>query len=268
MHFILFFGLVGFVGLFFFLLSRRNRAETVQLTPLSQDDWAIVFETVPITRRLPQDMHQIFGQKIQKFRRQIDFIGCDGLEISRNMELTIAAQACLLVVNTKAWYNRLKTVLVYPGAFKSSVQEFDGTVMHEYEAVRLGESWLGGPVVLSWEHSASGALFEDDGHNLVIHEFAHQLDDLSGVTDAVPLLRDGQNYQEWRSVFEAAYQRHVVNVQRGRKTILDEYGAEDLIEFFAVAVEVFFEKPTKLKKQEPEIYEQLSLLLQLDPVAW
>ncbi|MEO1563229.1 MAG: M90 family metallopeptidase [Pseudomonadota bacterium] len=255
------------IGGLFWFLSRRSLSHTVQ-EPLSDAEKAFLVAHVPILRLLPEDLWPKLDTNIQRFLRQITYYGCDGQEVSREMELVIAAQACLLVVNTSAWYHRLRTVLVYPGAFKSRVFEFDGTVMHEYDCVRLGESWLGGPVVLSWEHSEEGANDPSDGHNLVLHEFAHQIDDLSGSTDAIPLLENGQCYDTWKQVFDAAFARHVEHVQSGNETVLDAYGAEDPVEHFAVAVEVFFERPKALRKEEPEVYAQLSEFFRLDPVSW
>ncbi|MDH3742723.1 MAG: zinc-dependent peptidase, partial [Hyphomicrobiales bacterium] len=100
------------------------------------------------------------------------------------------------------------------------------------------------------------------------HEFAHQLDDLSGHTDGAPILNRGQSFADWERVFIDAYKRHVRNVESGHMTVLDDYGAERLEEFFAVAVEVFYEKPGALKREESEVYEQLSELFGLDPLTW
>ncbi|MEM9716545.1 MAG: M90 family metallopeptidase [Pseudomonadota bacterium] len=268
MHFYLFFGLITAVLVFFIFLSRRNARAAARNIPLAPDEVELIKAKVPITRKLPQNLWPLYERKIQRFRQQITFYGGEEMDVSHEMALTIAAQACLLVVNTSAWYHRLKTVIVYPGAFKSRVREFDGAVMHEYDCVRLGESWLGGPVVLSWQHSADGALDPRDGHNLVLHEFAHQLDDLSGDTDAVPFLSDGQSYQTWREVWQAAFERHVDHVRSGKTTVLDAYGAENPVEHFAVAVEAFFERPHAVKREEPEVYDQLSEFFQLDPAAW
>ena len=102
----------------------------------------------------------------------------------------------------------------------------------------------------------------------MLHEFAHQIDDLSGHTDGAPILNRGQSFADWEHVFIKAYERHVRNVERGRKTVLDDYGADGPEELFAVAVEVFFEKPVALKREESEVYEQLSELFRLDPLTW
>lgn len=248
-------------------LRRQNRANLFA-TPLSDRQRAIVAEQVPLTRKLPSELRGRFEGKINAFLDQIEFIGCNGLDVSEEMRLSIAAQACLLITNSDAWYDHLRTILIYPGAFKSRRMEQQGYVVTERETVRTGESWSRGPVVLSWQHTRQGAINDQDGHNVVFHEFAHQIDDLSGHTDGVPNLNGNQSFADWEHAFGRAYETHVHHVQAGRKTVFDAYGAEGPEEFFAVAVEAFFEKPVALKRSEPAVYEQLALLFRLEPSTW
>lgn len=243
--------------------ARRQQLET----PLTETQRAIIEKQVPLVHKLPPGLRKNLEGKINLFLNQVEFIGCDGLEVTDDMRLSIAAQASLLVVNSDLWY-RLSTILLYEGAFKSRNIQHEGLVVTEQETIRIGESWAWGPVVLSWQHTEHGARNFKDGHNVVFHEFAHQLDDTSGSTDGVPLLNDGQSFADWERAFVDGYERHLENVQRGRRTLVDEYGAEGPQEFFAVAVEVFFERGGDLKKEEPEIYQQLSEFFQLDPAGW
>ena len=180
------------------------------------------------------------------------------------MELSIAAQACLLIANKDMWYKDLQTVLIYPNAFKSTTAERDGYVVKQREVVRIGESWVRGPVILSWAHSEKGAFIDDDGHNVVFHEFAHQLDALSGYTDGAPVLKHDHSQGEWGRVFHNAFGRLVKKVQAGRKTSIDRYGATAPEEFFAVVVELFFERPSDLKNEEPDVFEQLTKFFALE----
>ena len=268
MTFFLLFVLLA-VGFFAYRFWTKQQARAQLLaTTLSDDQRAIVADQVPLTRKLPAHLRKSLEGKINLFLDEIEFIGCDGLEVTEEMELSIAAQACLLVVNTKAWYRNLRTILIYPGAFKSVQKHHDGYVVTERETVRLGESWARGPVILSWAHSEQGAADDQDGKNVVLHEFAHQIDDLSGHTDGAPILSKGQSFAEWERVIMTAYEDHVSAVEQGRKTVLDAYGAESPVEYFAVAVEVFFEKPAALHREEPEVYDQLATLFQLDPINW
>lgn len=258
---------IGAAAAVWFWWKSRRRARLLA-SPLTDRQRAILTTEVPLTRRLPAALRANLEGRIALFRDQIDFIGCDGLEITEEMELSIAAQACLLVVNSDAWYTHLRTVLVYPGAFRSREVLHNGYVATEVETVRLGESWPRGPVVLSWRDARQGATDEQDGRNLVLHEFAHQLDDLSGHTDATPLLSEGQSFSEWESAFLAAFERHVEDVRDGKRTMIDSYGAEGIEEFFAVAIELFFERPAALREDEPDVYLQLSVLLNVDPIRW
>ncbi|WP_120499594.1 zinc-dependent peptidase [Roseovarius sp. EL26] len=235
---------------------------------LTEGERAIVAQHVPLIKRLPVEFRDRLEGKMNLFLHQVDFYGCDGLEITEEMQLSIAAQACLLVVNSDRWYKNLSTILIYPGAFKSRQRAHSGFVVTEKEIVRSGESWTRGPVVLSWAHSKQGAMNDRDGHNVVLHEFAHQIDDLSGHTNGVPILSKGQSFAEWERVFLTAFEAHVQDTEQGRKTVIDAYGAEGHEEFFAVAVEVFFEKPKALKNELPAVYEQLAKLFQLEPVSW
>lgn len=258
--------LVGAFGYRFW--SRRSLRQRLLTQPLSDGARQIVEAQVPLATRLPEHLRPAFEGKINLFLHQVTFHGCEGLEITEDMKLSIAAQACLLISGSDAWYRHLRTVLVYPAAFQSVGRGHDGYVVIERRTIRSGESWQYGPVILSWQDSAQGALNAVDGHNVVLHEFAHQLDGLSGDTDGAPLMAKGQSFDTWRRVINAAFEHHVAQVQAGRHTVIDEYGAEGPEEFFAVTIELFFEKPDKLKADEPEVYQQLSELLQLDPSSW
>tara|TARA_R110000868_G_scaffold26220_14_gene101301 strand:+ start:541 stop:1350 length:810 start_codon:yes stop_codon:yes gene_type:complete len=248
--------------------SAQRLRKALLASELPADQRAIVLDSVPLLRKLPDALRQTLDGKIALFLHQIEFIGCDGVEVTEEMRLSIAAQACLLVVNTGNWYVNLRTVLIYPGAFKSRRAEHNGYVVTERETVRTGESWARGPVVLSWADARQGALDDMDGHNVVFHEFAHQLDDLSGHTDGVPVLDKQQSFAEWERVFVAAFKAHSSRVESGHPSVFDAYGATGPEEFFAVAVETFFERPADLQREAPDVYRQLERLFRLDPSSW
>ncbi|MEX0276888.1 MAG: zinc-dependent peptidase [Ruegeria sp.] len=256
-------------GFFGYRAWSKSQTRTRLLsTPLTNRESAIIDAQVPILRKLPPDLRAKLDGKVNLFLDQVEFYGCDGLVVTEEMQLSIAAQACLLIINSELWYDNLTTVLIYPNAFKSRQQRRSGYVVTEKEIVRTGESWDRGPVILSWAHSRQGALDDHDGQNVVFHEFAHQIDDLSGSTNGVPVLNKGQSFAEWEKVFLTAYDAHVHAVDTGRHTVIDPYGATGHEEFFAVSVEVFFERPRALKNEVPEVYDQLSKLFRLDPVEW
>ena len=248
---------------------KKRRRDALLATPLSPDHCKILRANVPIYKKLPEDLRARFEGLINLFLAEFKFYGQSGFEITDEVRVTIAAQAALPVLNKEnRWYSSLKTIHVYPGAFKSKLTEHDGHLHTTRDQARSGESWSKGPVVLSWEHAAYGAFIDSDGQNVVLHEFAHQLDEQTGVTDGAPLLDKDQNASEWARVFQDAYGRLVEDVRAGRATFLDAYGATSPAEFFAVATEFFFEKPEHLREEEPALYEQLTQYFRLDPVSW
>jgi Mlc titration factor MtfA (ptsG expression regulator) len=134
--------------------------------------------------------------------------------------------------------------------------------------VRLGESWGSGTVVLSWDHVKGGAMNFRDGHNVAIHEFAHQLDQEDGVSDGTPCLENRSAYSEWARVLSRDYETLRDKAGKGRKSVMDKYGATNPAEFFAVATETFFEKPRQLHKKHPDLYEELREYYRVNPLCW
>ncbi|NOD62997.1 MULTISPECIES: zinc-dependent peptidase [unclassified Ruegeria] len=255
-------------GVAYYFWSKQQARQALLAAPLSDQQRRLIDAQVPILQKVPQDLRAKLEGKINLFLDQVEFIGCDGLDVTEDMQMSIAAQACLLVVNTELWYDNLTTILIYPSAFKSRQSRHSGYVVTEKEIVRTGESWNRGPVILSWAHSQRGAMNDHDGQNVVFHEFAHQIDDLTGSANGVPVLSANQSFSEWEAAFLTAYDAHVQAVEMGRPTVIDPYGAEGHEEFFAVSVEVFFERPKALRNSDPEVYKQLSKLFQLDPAQW
>ena len=248
--------------------SRQQHRERLLATPLTDAQRRIVAQLVPITRKLPASLRQKLEGKINLFLDQITFRGHGGIEVSEEMRLSIAAQACLPIMNSPVWYDTLRNVLIYPSTIRTSRNSHDGYIVQEQDLHMAGESWTRGPVVLSWDHALKGGLDDSDGYNVVIHEFAHQLDSLTGHTNGIPILREGQDYAGWEKAMLQAFNDHVARVERGQASLIDPYGATNHQEFFAEAVVVFFEKPRDLRVEEPALYAQLSELLALDPAGW
>lgn len=249
-------------------LSKQRRRKALLASSLTPRQRAVVERLVPLVRRLPPPTRRALEGKINLFLDQITFRGQNGLEVTEDMKLSIAAQACLLVVNSPVWYDTLRNVLIYPSAFLTHRDTHDGHFVHENRHATLGESWARGPVILSWDHALQGGLDAEDGHNVVIHEFAHQLDGLSGHTNGIPLLRKGQTYVGWEKAMLDAFQDQVQRVENGERTLIDPYGASNHQEFFAEAIVTFFERPRAMREQVPALYDQLAKLLALDPAEW
>jgi MtfA peptidase len=196
------------------------------------------------------------------FLAEKQLTGTHDLEITDAMRVSIAAQACLPVLELGLdWYAGFTGVVVYPGDFRVRRREIDEDgVVHEWDDELAGEAMPGGPVVLSWD-----ATNNESGMNVVIHEFAHKLDMLSGAADGVPPLHSGMSRQRWVAVFEEAYEGFCDAVERDKETWLDPYAAEHPSEFFAVISEAFFTEPAETQHRYPEVFDQLRLFYRQDP---
>ena len=236
-----------------------------------KDEWILYLQSkLPIYERLPVELREKLHLKIGEFIRSTFFEGCGGLELDDEIILTVAAQACILILNHEGEpYPKLNSVLLYPSAFVSrSTSAGPGGTIIEREVKCLGESWDNGTVILSWNSVKHGADNIFDGHNVSFHEFAHQLDSLDGDTDGVPLLGSEEAFQTWANVFAEHAELLIDEVRRGKKSLLDPYGATNPGEFFAVATETFFEKPRQMKRKQPELYAELQSFYRLDPADW
>ncbi len=207
---------------------------------------------------------------MQVFIAEKHFEGCGGLDITDEIKVTIAAQACLLLLHRKTdYYPRLFSILVYPSAYvaKTVSHSPGGVVSEEFDA-RLGEAWAHGTVVLSWDDVRHGAADIHDCHNVTLHEFAHQLDQEDGSAEGAPVLESRSMYVAWARVLGDAFEQLRHATETGRPTLLDKYGATNPAEFFAVVTECFFEKPVELKRKHPELYEELKTFFHQDPVTY
>ncbi|MDB5892499.1 MAG: hypothetical protein JWQ88_30 [Rhodoferax sp.] len=230
----------------------------------------ILRRRVPYLRRLPADLQLQLQRRIQIFIAEKPFIGCGGLEVTDEMRVTVAAQACLLLLNGPAdGYRNLRQILLYPNAFiVNRVATGGGGVLRDERQVLAGESWSQGQVVLSWEDVLEGAADPADGRNVVVHEFAHQLDQENGAANGAPALATGMRRQRWAAVMADAFARLQALERSGAASLLSHYGATDPAEFFAVASEVFFEQPAALAVDEPALYAELSAFYRVNPLSW
>lgn len=264
-------GIAAAVGIGFFswqYFNRRARRRRLMAQGLPEHAQRLLSRRFPLYEKINAETRSRLDGLINRFLDEIEFIGRDGFAITEEVRLIIAAQACLLLVNQpKRWYPTLKTVIVYPAAFKSKMKSSDGFVENETEFHNAGESWMRGPVVLAWDHAAFGALVDDDGHNVVLHEFAHQLDEATGVSDGSPLLNKTQSAAQWARAFQHAYENLQDDIAKEKQSVFDPYGAISPAEFFAVAVETFFEQPAALKMQEPAVYAELKHYFGIDPAG-
>ena len=197
------------------------------------------------------------------------FTGCGGLEMTDEIRVAIAAQAALLILCLPHdYYENVDSILVYPQSYVLPRTRPTGVGLFTEEKLAVqGSAHHGGPVVLSWDSARGGGRNARDGRNVVYHEFAHKLDMLDGLTDGTPELDDRTEFRAWVKVMTEEYARLCEDAKKGRKTLLDKYGALNVGEFFAVATEVFFEKPTQLKARHPNLYQVLRDFYEQDLAA-
>lgn len=251
----------------YYLKRWRNKRLLSKAFP---EQWQqILTERISVYALLQEQERRKLEQLIHLFLDDKEFYGCAGLVITDVMKVCIAAEACLLLLGQSGpVYPKLQSILVYPTAFtaKRDLHQEDGTVVAG-EHHLLGESWGNGRVILSWDDVEEGARDFTDGHNVVLHEFAHQLDSASGSSNGAPPLRSN-SYQTWASVFSDNFEDLQARVLQGKPTVMDGYGATNPAEFFAVATETFFEKPDDLLRNRPELFQELQRYYRLDPRDW
>lgn len=194
--------------------------------------------------------------------------GCGDLVLTEHIRVLISAQACLLLSGKEhdAVFPRLQSILVYPHTFVSGKQGIFGGGAEETSA-RLGESWSTGTVILSWHSVQGGAGNIFDGHNVTLHEFAHQLDQEDGEADGAPILENKTAARTWAAVFQREFADFLQELDEGHRTVIDSYGATNGAEFFATATEAFFEKPRQLHQERPDLYHELHKYYNLDPLT-
>ena len=250
---------------------RKRRRARVQARAFPAPWRTIVERNFGLFSSLTSEEQDDLLDRMKVFLAEKKFEGCGGLEMTDEIRVTVAAQACLLLLHQEDphYYPHLMTILIYPHAYVASQKRvLAGGIVVEEPSARLGESWVRGVVVLSWDDVRSGASCANDGHNVVLHEFAHQLDQEDGVSDGAPILEQRSHYVAWARVLGAEFEDLRLRLDRGRSTDIDPYAATDPAEFFAVVTEAFFEKPKSLRRKHPELYEELSAYYTQDPAGW
>jgi len=251
-------------------LVERRRTQ-LRSRPFPRAWSRILTRRVPYFLRLPADLQIQLKKHIQVFLAEKPFIGCRGLTVTDEIRVTVAAQACLLILNRPRsdYYPSLRQILVYPGAFIVDKVQPDGAgVSQNLRQVLSGESWSQGQVILSWEDTLEGASVVDDGHNVVIHEFAHQLDQETGHANGAPFLPGRRRLSRFSQVFNDEFNQLQEQVRSQQPSLFGEYAATNPAEFFAVASEVFFEQPQRMASVCPALYRELGSFYRVNPLSW
>lgn len=258
----------GYVsGMAFFKKSRRRelRAEPFPT------HWQRIVETrVPmVTRLTPADQSELLGHAHVLIEEK-HFEGAAGLQMRDEIRITIAAQAAVLLLHRDTdYFPRLTSIIVYPAGYVAKDERAEDGIWSEGEEALLGHTQRDlRALVLAWDDAKAGAANPHDGHNLVLHEFAHQLDFEDGSTDGTPMLESGAQMRAWATVFQKELDALREAADAGEITLLDPYGAEDPAEFFAVATETFFERGAELRQRHAQLYEQLQRYYRQDPANW
>ncbi len=254
----------------FGFLKERRRQE-LRNRPIPNEWRAILKHNVPVFGRLPlEDQAELLGH-VQILLAEKNLEGCGGLELTEEIRVTIAAQACLLLLHRKTdYYPRLITILVYSTSYQAyENRHLEGHVWEEGSYALLGHTARQlRSLVIAWDEAKRGAADPSDGRNLVLHEFAHQLDFEDYATDGAPALTTRAEYRDWAKVMNEEFKALRAAEEAGTPTLLDTYGATNPAEFFAVATEAFFERPRALRARHPRLYTEFTRFFRQDPASY
>ena len=272
-YFLLSLPILIMLGWFYFdkrkIKLRELKRIKLQAQPLPAEYLHILQAEFPLYSRLPDELQQKLAGHIQVFLAEKDIIGRGDFEVTDTVRVLIAAQACLLILNRPGnYYPGFRSILVYPETYVANSTHRDGMLQVTATSTRAGESWQRGPVILAWDHVLQGARDSRDGHNVVMHEFAHKLDEENAAMDGLPMLPTPEQYKQWSEVLNAEFILQQQKLANGADDVIDSYGATSPAEFFAVVTETFFEKPHQLAHRHPKLYEQFKQCYLLDPKAW
>lgn len=249
-------------------LRRRRRSKILQ-APFPKE-WSAVLDAIPHVAALPAEQRPLLQNATQIFLAEKTFEGCRGLELTDPMRVTIAGLASVLVLGMPDFFfDNVQTILVYPDAFAvpKKVHLAPAMELEEEDEPHLGEAHYLGPVILSWEEIAEDVREPWTGRNLVFHEFAHQLDMLTGEANGVPNL-PADLREPWEKIMHEEYRRLQRTSRRRRGTLIDPYGANEPAEFFAVITETFFDAGRDLAAEKPRLYDILRRYYHQDPASW
>jgi Mlc titration factor MtfA (ptsG expression regulator) len=242
-------------------LRRWHMRRILRRNPIPHHIWHSVTRDIVVLRELDAVQMAHLRELTTWFLHSKSINGVQGLDVTLSMRVAVAAQACLLILNLDIdYFDNWVEVILYPGAFRVEHEQMDAIGLVHNEASDLtGESWLRGPVILSWDDVKRDTYHYQAGHNVVLHEFAHKLDGLNGVANGMPPLRRGMSRKIWAEALSGAYDALCLQVAAGESAFIDPYAATSPAEFFAVLSEYFFTVPDILKNCCPGVHRQLTL---------
>ena len=236
--------------------------------PFPQAWNTILQRNAPFGPRLDPARRVLLDHAILCFADSHIWEGCGGFSLREEHQATIAAHAMRLTLGfSEDYLDDVDSILVYPSAYEAPHRQLiGGGVVLEGRSQRLGESWYHGPVILAWNDIQSHVQSSRRPHNVILHEFAHQLDFRNGShADGIPSIETNEQADEWISVTEAAYERLCKIYESGRTDLIDEYATANKAEFFAVTTEVFFEAPDSMAERWPKLFGVMKRFYNQDP---
>ena len=242
-------------------LQRWRMRTLLRRSPIPHHIWQEVTRSAFVLRKLDAVQMAHLRELTTWFINRKVISGAQGLEVTLSMQVTVAAQACLLILNLGVeYFNGWVEVILYPGAFRVNREKTDSYgLVHHTASVLTGESWLRGPVILSWDDVEQDTYHGYPGQHVVLHEFAHKLDGLNGGANGMPPLGRDMSQKRWTKAMSEAYDALCLKVASGESTFINPYAATSPAEFFAVLTEYFFTAPEILKEAYPSVYSQLAL---------
>jgi Mlc titration factor MtfA (ptsG expression regulator) len=249
---------------------RRLREErTLRRRAIPDPLWELTLARFPFLSRRPAADLAELRRLTTLFLASKEWSGAHGFEVTDEIAVAIAAQACVPVLrHGLRWYSQFVGIVVHADEVRAQREVMDESgVVHRYTELLSGEAMDGGPMMLSWHDVSAGAESADWAYNVVIHEFAHVIDMCDGNADGVPPLPDAKARNAWRAVLLPEFESFCERVERDEDTALDPYGASGPEEFFAVASESFFVLPQPMRVEHPRLYELLASFYRQDPAA-
>lgn len=249
-------------------ISHWLQRRIIQQSSVSEEAWSNAFIRLPLLKRLTDEEKTRLREIAILLLHKKSFSGARGLDVTEEMKLIIALQACLPVLNLGiGWYRGWHSIIIYPAGFRPDHTFTDeaGVVHHEKRALS-GEAWSRGPVILSWDEVKDAGII--DGENLVIHEFAHKLDMRNGIANGFPPLHKGMNKKQWAQVFTKAYENFHHRLRNDDASEIDRYAAHSPAEYFSVLSELFFERPDIINAEYPDVYKLMSQFYRQDTLKY
>ncbi len=246
---------------------RWRRSRTLERRAIPEALWQLTLARYPFLASRGDDSAQRLREFATLFLAQKEFHGVRGLEVSDEMAVAIAAQACLPALELGLeWYDGFVGIVVHADAVvaRREIEDDDG-IVHAFDEELSGEAMSGGPVMLAWRDVDEAGESAVDGYNVVVHEFVHVIDMRRDVTAGLETADPATEHGRWLNALADEYEQFTARVDADEETFIDPYGAEALEEFFAVASEAFFVAPNELLDEEPRTYALLQSFFKQDP---